>query len=294
MENYLTMLIDGEGAGIGHKLYNWYTGFYYSKLFNVRYLYTNFPNVSDSCRNSMNLEWESFLGLNLLDDNINDIDLHLYEKYYLPAFNYNDDNDIDNISNIISSNKNKIFILKPLQLTDKSYEVGYDLFLRYSKSHYRNIISNTFDNNYINIVVHIRRGETYNVSDENCELTKERYIPLTYYLNIMRNIIKYNSSKKKIMFHLYSENNIEDINLFKEFNISINLCDNMLQIFTNFVESDGIVCGKSGFSHQTAYMNNKMIFIYENFFTPNSWIECNNNGDFDIKKYRNKLKMSKM
>jgi hypothetical protein len=101
----------------------------------------------------------------------------------------------------------------------------------------------------------------------------------------MDKIIELDYHTKPIIFHVYSQTNIEDLNVFKKYdNININITDDLKQIFSNFVESDILIISDSGLSIQAALINDGIIFTPVSY-NINNWIYSNCCGEFNVEKY---------
>jgi hypothetical protein len=148
-----------------------------------------------------------------------------------------------------------------------------DVFLKFKKHFYENKKSR-FDNNFINVAVHIRRMGIF--EEEN-----SRYRPIThdtpnsYYLNIM-NLIRNNHHEKKLKFHIYSQGSIEN---FRDLNcdedVVFHLNEKILDTFTDMMFANILITSASSLSYMAALLSyNSSEVHYQSFWHPpiDSWI----------------------
>ena len=148
-EHYLTLKPD-YGAGIGHQLSNWNTGFYFSKYFNVKFAHMPFSSPI----------WEDVLGFGEDEVEANHIVKNSkFKKVRLPKFDSGNVRHLKLIKAIISSYKNEkiLFLLELNQGYIKQCDTAHELSVKYfmAKSRIKDII--IFDESKFNIAIHIRR-----------------------------------------------------------------------------------------------------------------------------------------
>ena len=129
---------------------------------------------------------------------------------------------------------------------------------------------NFFNNNKINIAVHIRRPNIHDTRIEGADT------PMEYYFNIINTIKeKYINNDKSLLFHIYSQNDISDYDNFDKTNIQFHLNENMFDSFIGMVAADILVTSRSSLSYTAAILSDGEIY-YTPFWHPpgEKWIVC--------------------
>jgi len=136
---------------------------------------------------------------------------------------------------------------------------------------WKNKDRNIFVNEKINVAIHIRRPNRH----DNRILGTDT--PLSYYINIIKNIIeKYKD--KDLLFHIYSQGNKNQFNIFENFNINyiLHLDEDVFLTFTQLVASDILVISYSAFSYCAALLNDGTIYYIPMVHPPCSkWVISN-------------------
>ena len=245
---------DGFGAQFQSILWS----LLYSQLTGRKFIYTDIPSVLyiTNCESIIDSEYE-----NSLEDVIN----------FMSIKNYVDTNTNRGLQNDIITipfHEAYNFIEPQIDMVHRS-----DIFLKFKKHFYENKKSR-FDNEFMNVAIHIRR-----MGKNQTEVERERitYIntPNSYYLNIM-NLIRNNHRDKKLKFHIYSQGIIDD---FRDLNcdedVVFHLNERVLDTFTDIMFADILVTAASSFSYIAALLSNNASEIhYKSFWHPplNSWI----------------------
>ncbi len=104
-----------SGAGIGHQMANWISGYWWARQFELNYAYIPFPNQS----------WESFFGFDNNEVKVEDLLKHGYKTVLLPFYLEKNPNRILLIKKIIQSYANQkiIFIAEQDQGFKNHYEI---------------------------------------------------------------------------------------------------------------------------------------------------------------------------
>lgn len=179
-------------------------------------------------------------------------------------------NDLEKYSNKITDNLYFIFDVKTLcpyfsKNIDMFFDDKFKIFMNNNIKLNKNFIMN---NNNIIISIHIRRGDV----DKNIPI---RYTDDNVYINLINNIIKKNNLKN-YEIHIFSE---------KQFNGNLSLYNKLDNIFFHLekseyildlnnvfndllfmINSDYLICSKSGFSYVPALLNNKNNIYHNNKF----------------------------
>jgi hypothetical protein len=114
---------------------------------------------------------------------------------------------------------------------------------------WQNKDKNIFNNDVFNIAVHIRR---FNKHDNRIE--GFRYASEEYYLN-------------KILFHIYSQGNIEDFIKYNANDTILKINMNLFDTFKEMVGANALIMSKSSFSYTAAILSDGDIY-YLNFWHP--------------------------
>ena len=201
----------------------------------------------------------------------------VYNPFKNIEHNYNNDSEYNNKLEELINLKNNIYNLElnmNVEYLDYGtvimpyFESNIDEFCKSEHMNFikhcfwRNKDKNFFNNNKINIAVHIRRE---NSDDKGC--ADERITtPNSYYLNIM-NIIrkKYNNSDKNLLFHIYSQGDISNFKELENNDVMFYLDYDIVKSFIGMVASDVLVISPSSFSYVAALISDGEIY-YKNFW----------------------------
>lgn len=145
----------------------------------------------------------------------------------------------------------------------QSFEKIKQLFYANNKSPY--------NNNIINIAVHIRRPVSFDTRIEGTNTSDE------YFLQSMQTAQRfYSEEKKQILFHIYSQGKEENFQMYKHFPVQFHLEDDTFSSFIGMVYADMLIISPSSFSYTAALLSNGKI-IYKPFWHPPRahWFMCN-------------------
>jgi hypothetical protein len=165
-------------------------------------------------------------------------------------------------------NKNIIRELK-YDMIEKNIDLVHNSpsFHKYKQFFYKGK-SSRFDNNYFNVAVHIRRPNKYDVRIEGADTSN------TYYKNIM-NTIREKHNDKKIMFHIYSQGDLNNFSDLIGADVTFHLDEFLLDTFTDFVFADALIISASSFSYTAALLSNGEIYYMPFWHKPlSNWIVC--------------------
>lgn len=198
--------------------------------------------------------------------------------------NYDNDHEfiskVENCMNLINYNKNpsninnvQIFsvgyIINTFESNINTYlNPNYQPLKNIKKCFWENKNKKFFNNNKINVSVHIRRP---NSNDNRIDGTNTH---LNYYFNIINNI-KQKYHDKDLLFHIYSQNHINDYNDFDKTNIVFHLNENLFDTFIGLVAAEILVTSRSSFSYSAAILSDAETY-YQPFWHPpgEKWIVC--------------------
>lgn len=196
----------------------------------------------------------------------------LYSPFTNIEHNYNNDNKfVNNIENLINLKNN---ILNTQDESIKRIDYGSivmkftnnNIDLCYNSKHlefikkcfWENKDKNVFKNNKINIAVHVRRP---NSKDNRKEGTDT---PDKYYLNII-NIIRNRYQNRELLFHIYSQGEDKNFEIFKAPDTILHLNEALPLTFVGMVGADILVTSASSLSYVAALLSNGVIY-YKKFW----------------------------
>jgi len=222
------------------------------------------------------------LGILILENNG-----YIYYHTPIESMEHNYDNDPEFLNKIellmnIKNNYNCITdnpLVKVYNCIDliKTFEQNPEWYLSSSSlqnvkmNFWKNKCRDFFKNNRLNVAIHIRSTNKNDITLDDYRVT-----PLAYYFNIIDIIReKYKNNDKKLLFHIYSQNDINDYKLYNNSDICYHLNENVFDSFIGLVAADILVTSKSSFSYVAAILSDGIIY-YNKFWHPPSkkWIVC--------------------
>ena len=125
-----------------------------------------------------------------------------------------------------------------------------------------------FNNNKFNISIHIRRP---NQHDNRIEGART---PFEYYINII-NIIRKQYNNKDLLFHIYSQGNIDDFKCFLNNDVIFHINEDQFETFTGLVGADILVTSASSFSYTAGLITDGIVYYLPFWHKPlKDWIIC--------------------
>jgi hypothetical protein len=200
--------------------------------------------------------------------------------------NYNNDPSfIDNIEKLmnikgnyktidvdVSSNDVEILNMQRLYGVFESnidYYLQSDSCKKYKKIFWSNKDVPFFKNDYTNVAVHIRRPNRHDNRIDGSDT------PDAYYIYVMNHIIN-SHPDKKILFHIYSQGDINHFKVYSDIfpNVVFHLNEDVCSTFTGLVGSDILVMSRSSFSYAAALIHDGIVY-YCPFWHINSlkWLQ---------------------
>lgn len=249
-----------RGAGIGHQLSNWNSGYHYAKMFGINYAYSTFSNQA----------WDSFLGFGEGEVTARELLKRGYKKRWLPYFDERSTEEVEMIRNIIRSYSGKkvVFYTELDQFYINQYEIMDDIRDKFDHASARQGEKLIYKPECLNIAVHIRRGDIV-IGQENQDpsLTK-RWLTTQYYARILTDMVKLMQEQdKSYQIYLFSQGKEED---FPELKNIPNLvyCLDMppRESFLHMVRADILVTSKSSFSYKPALLSKGIRICPKNFW----------------------------
>lgn len=197
----------------------------------------------------------------------------LYSPISIIEHNYNEDiNYIDKLEEIINlknniplfTNQDNVMRLDHMVCV-KDFENNVDIYgnneyMGYIKELFYKKNSNIFDKNIFNIAVHVRRENSHDRGQSGERTTTKD----EYYINVMNYIRKlYN---KEILFHIYSQGNIDEFNLYKNSDVKFHINENIEDTFIGLIYANILVMSPSSLSYSAALISNGII-IYKPYWS---------------------------
>ena len=129
-----------------------------------------------------------------------------------------------------------------------------------------------FNNDKINIAVHIRRGNIHDRGQAGARITT----PNEYYLNIMNGIRnKYKEHDKELQFHIYSQGEMNNFAILQKDDVIFHLDEDICKTFIELVGADILVTSPSSLSYVAALISDGEIYFKQFWHKPKSdWIVC--------------------
>jgi len=205
----------------------------------------------------------------------------------IKSMEHNYDNDpefiskVENCMNLINYNKNpsnndiniEIYTIGHIITTFESnintyMNPDYQPLKNIKNCFWENKNKNFFNNDKLNVSVHIRRPNSVDNRIDGADTH------LSYYFNIINNI-KQKYHDKDLLFHIYSQNDISDYNYFDKTNMVFHLNENLFDTFIGLVAADILVTSRSSLSYSAAILSDGEIY-YQPFWHPpgEKWIVC--------------------
>jgi hypothetical protein len=285
-EHYLTQKPD-YGAGIGHQLANWNSGFYFAGLFGLNFAHTPFSAP----------KWESLLGFGEGEVLAQDLmDSSEFKKVRLPRFDSNNAQQIQLISNIIKSYSSEkvLFLFEMNQGYANQFETAPLLSKKFFEAEARTNDKFIFNKNVFNIAIHIRQR----MKIENDVTWKYRGLDNSYFAQVLKSTLRTLDSSKKIEIYIFSQGLESDFPEFSEIaNIHFCLDMNPYDSFLHMVNADLLISSKSSFSYKPALISKNIKICPKTFwhFYPDTsdYIKADNQGAFDLDGLNNQLGLIK-
>lgn len=290
-DNFLAS-VPNPGAGIGHQIANWMAGYYYAKVFGLKFAHIPFSSEHQPLIPS---QWERFLGFGEGETTMVQLKVQGYKTVRIPLFNGNDEWQMNAIHNIIASyaDRKVVFLCEQDQFLRDLQLLIPDLQHKFYSAPARKDDKLQYNNDYFNIAVHVRRtviidGKTI---EETPEVRAQRWLSNDYYENVLKTVLENIKPKKPIAIWLFSTGKAEEFKDFAKYG-EVHFSNDMdeYQSFAHLVFADLLITSKSSFSYKPALMNRGIKVCPRNFWHgyPDApdWILCDNEGLFDIDKLK--------
>lgn len=247
------------GAGIGHQLANWISGYWFAKEFNLKFAHIPFSNQ----------QWEEFFGFYQGESTLNDLRKEGYKVRRIPLFDENNPSEIKSIKSIISSYAGDriVFLAEQDQFYRDQFGVIDDLQNKFYSASARRNDKLIYRKNDFNIAVHVRRGDIMQGDVHADPELAKRYQENDYFVNALYTALEHCKDRENIHIYLFSQGKPED---FKEFvgirNLHFCLDMNAQDSFLHMVYADALITSKSSFSYKPALLNKGIKFCPADFW----------------------------
>jgi len=215
----------------------------YCKMNNMNYVYRPFTKIEHNYENDINYNEKLELLINLRENIENDYELKAKElDYGLIVCKFFEDN------------------------MEKCCKSEHMKFIK--KCFWENKDRNFFKNNKINISIHIRRENSHDLGRAGNRITT----PNTYYLNIINKIRSENKSKE-LLFHIYSQGNINQFIEFQSDDTIFHIDENVYDTFLGLVSADILVTSPSSLSYVAGLISDGKVYYKSFWHSPREdWI----------------------
>ena len=280
---YITQ-IPNEGAGIGHQISNLNSGIHAAEVFGINFAYPGFRGKED---------WEQFLGFNQNCKSIEELKKEGYKIRTLPYFHYEENSDkatndsLELTRRIIKSYAGKkiIFNVNLDTFYRNQYEVIPYIKSRFEAAPERKNDKLIYNNNVINIAVHIRRGDINKGQLTGDKALTKRWLDMEYYENIIKKLVM--NFEKPYCIYIFSEGDAKEYRAFEEYG-TVKYCFDMsaMDSFLHMVRADYLVLSKSSFSYKPALLSDGIRICPPGFWhgypDNEKWIVADENGEFEV------------
>lgn len=262
------------GAGIGHQMANWIAGYWFAKLFELKFAHIPFAQM----------EWDEFLGWGKGEVTVSELKGRGYKVRRLPLFDENNSEEVQLQRDIIASYSGKkvVFIAEQDQYYKKQYGVMNVIQRKFYDAPARKSDRLVYNSNHFNIAIHVRRGDI--LSDPTNPDLVMRYLSNDYYFRVLSQVLALVHTEKEIHIYFFSQGSPDDYPEFGEFE-NMHWCFDMnpQQSVLHMVYADLLITSKSSFSYKPALMNKGIKVCPKNFWhgypLTDDWVLCDNEGE---------------
>lgn len=244
---YLTQM-PNRGAGIGHQMGNWNSGYWFAQKFGVQYAYSPFGDPA----------WDRFLGFGEGEETVKDLLGKGYRKRKLPYFDETSEADMELVQAMIDVYRGKkiVFFLELDQFYGNQYGAMEHIKKKFHNAPARKEDCLIYGQDCLNFAVHIRRGDiTIGQETKEPGLTK-RWLTTDYYAGLLREILQLLPSDMRYKIYLFSQGKETDFPELKDIPNLIYCLDMPARdSFLHMVKADVLLTSKSSFSYKPALLS---------------------------------------
>ncbi|MDP3913239.1 MAG: hypothetical protein Q8R96_05825 [Bacteroidota bacterium] len=273
--NYYTA-VPNPGAGIGHQLANYISGYWFSKQFGLEFAHMPFAQE----------KWERFFGFGENETSAkNLINEHGFKQILLPLFDESNSDEIELIKNIIASfhGQKVVFVAEQDQSYRDQFGVINDIKNKFYHANARKKDKLIYSNEQFNIAIHVRRGDIVVGQKNKKSNLLMRWQDNEYFTKVLSALIDQFEVNKPIAIYLFSQGEVADFSIFRKFeNIQFCLDMNAQDSFLHMVYADLLITSKSSFSYKPALLSNGIKVCPKDFWHGypkcNQWILVEKDG----------------
>ena len=264
------------GAGIGHQIANWVAGYWFARMFGLKFANLSFPDK----------KWDDFLGFGKDEMRMDKLVKLGWSVRRIPKFEETDCSQVQLVKDIMSaySGQKIVFLCEQDQFYRDLHTLIPDLQQKFYAAPARQNDQLIYDRNHFNVAIHLRRGDIMdNPSNPNLSM---RYLSNDYFEKVLSQVCHklYGSQNKPIHIYFFSQGCPDDYPEFAKFP-NLHWCLDMgaKESFLHMVYADVLIISKSSFSYKPALINRKGIKVCpKNFWhgypKTNDWVLCDNDG----------------
>lgn len=273
LENLYFAANPNPGAGIGHQMANWIAGYWFAKMFKIKFAHIPFSSK----------EWEEFLGFGEDEETVENLKKQGYKCVRIPLFIESITDDISMVERIIKSYSGRkiVFLAEQDQFYKEQYGVKDEIQQKFYNAKLRKNQTLLYEKDKFNVAVHIRRGDI--VQGESNENLSMRFQDNEYFINALYTALECIKTDKEIHVFVFSQGKEEDYPEFQMID-NIHFCLDMTErdSFLHMVYADAIITSKSSFSYKPALLNRGLKFCPKNFWhgypDEDEWFLLEENG----------------
>ncbi|WP_281336395.1 hypothetical protein [Flavobacterium eburneipallidum] len=271
--------IPNPGAGIGHQMANWISGYWFARQFGLQFAHIPFSSS----------KWESFLGFGEGEIAVTDLINKGYMKIRLPFFDELKEEELSLQKKIINSYSNQkvVFVAEQDQYYSDQCGVMESIKQKYHKATERANDKLIFDPKSFNIAIHVRRGDIVIGQENQNPNLLMRWQSNDYFEKVLQTTVSNIKSEKPIAIYLFSQGQKIDFPEFEKFeNLHFCLDMNAQDSFLHMVNADLLITSKSSFSYKPALLSNGIKICPKDFWHGYPELEdfvlVDNDGNFKL------------
>jgi hypothetical protein len=285
-----------NAAGIGDQIVTaWSETYVLAKRHKLTFVHHPFLKS----HHSPDIDWESFLGFGEEEIKANEILSNRNIKtVYLPPISLASQTGHQILSRLIGSVYKRENVLFHLGTgvylksdIDQAETMPAIYRQKYCDARRLSPVKTNFDERYVNVAVHIRRGDLSLLKEKEPFQWERRWIDTSYYLNLLADLTRF-LSNASIRFHIYSDGTIEDLSELQGIpNIRFILQGDPRQSFHEMVVADVLIVSTSAFSICAGKISEGIKLVGMNFDDPNfrlfvpttdDWIQIDQTGHLSV------------
>ena len=257
------------GAGIGHQMANWISGYWFAGTLGLKFAHIPFSSP----------QWEQLLGFYQGEKSLKELKEAGYKVVRLPLFYEDNPEQCAWIHRIIRSygGQKVVFLAEQDQPYRDQFGVMADLQRKFYSAPARDQDRLLYQPDCFNIAIHVRRGDIMENPGGLNENLAMRFQSNDYFLQALRTALTYLGDKENIRIYLFSQGEEGDYPEFSRIpNLRFCLDMGARESFLHMVYADALITSKSSFSYKPALLNRGIKFCPADFWHgyPNSedWI----------------------